>query len=280
MKRILREDFEHLVPARVGKIRVNHASDECKGDSQSLLVERTPDGAASCFCFRCGGRGYFRFDRRYVPPAERHRHAHLSRVRDATGLDLPADLSLDLGRPAREWLAKAGLPSSVITEREFKWSENEQGLYIPVHKELSAFGPRLAGYIKRSFSPKDYRTLRIDAGGLWGLYRQGGATPVQGVVPDGPLVLTEDVLSALRVAKYADAMALCGTELHPEAASLILTEGWKRAIVFLDGDNPTVKMKARKIASRLSWLVSEVVETGKDPKNHTDDELLTLIGET
>lgn len=92
------------------------------------------------------------------------------------------------------------------------------------------------------------------------------------------VILVEDVLSALRVSALGwDALALCGTELHPEAANFILTEGYKRAIVFLDGDNPTVQMKTRTIAKKLSWLSTTIIETGQDPKNYPDSQLAEIL---
>lgn len=171
------------------------------------------------------------------------------------------------------------LPEAIAKEG-FLWSEAERALYIPVHQYRSAFGPVVAGYVKRSFDPKDYRTVRIRSGGLWGLYRGEGGREVQGTPTDAPLVLVEDVLSALRVAQAGwDAMALCGTELHAEAASFALTEGYQRAIIFLDGDNPTVKMKARKIANRLSGagLPTSIIETGQDPKHYPNDQLRKML---
>lgn len=163
--------------------------------------------------------------------------------------------------------------SPVITQREFLWSDQEQALYIPVHQDTSAFGPVVVGWIKRGFDPKSYKTLRIAQKPLWGLYRHPGATPL----PDRPLCLTEDVLSALRVSPIMDALACCGTELHSEAATFILTEGYSRAIIFLDADNPTVRMKAREMAKKLP-IPTSLVETGKDPKHYPEAELRTILG--
>lgn len=183
-----------------------------------------------------------------------------------------------LPQAVSDWLNKSGVLSPVIAREGFLWSEAEQKLYIPVHQYTSVFGPKLAGFVKRGFEPKYYRTIRTGSGPLWGLYRGEGGRGVQGYPPDGPLVAVESVLDALRVASAGyDALALCGTELHPPAASFILTEGYERAIVFLDGDNPTVQMKARTIANRLSWLDTRIIETGQDPKHYPEQKLKELL---
>lgn len=155
------------------------------------------------------------------------------------------------------------------------WSEDRETLYIPVEQETSAFGPKLVGYVLRRFQPKSYLTLTNDRAGFWGLYRASERHPGG----EGRVVLVEDVISALRSSEICDSLALCGTELRPGILSTLIHEGYKEAVVFLDGDNPTVKMKARKIAQRLSWMKVRVVETGRDPKLYSTDELRKLIHE-
>lgn len=277
--KIPRAEFEHLAPQQPGKVRVNHNSDVCRGDSASLIISRSKD-FVSCHCFRCGGRGFYSLTRHYVSSDDlRGQFANRTLTTDS-GINLPGDTlpAVDgLSGEAQSWLNKAGILSPVIAKEGFLWSSREQALYITVHQYTSAFGPVLAGYIKRSFSPKDYRTLRIASGGLWGLYKanaERGSMGGSGSV----VVAVEDVLSALRVSSIGyDALALCGTELHPEAANFVLTEGYKRAIVFLDGDNPTVQMKARTIAKKLSWLPTTIIETGQDPKNYPDSQLERIL---
>lgn len=291
--RIPRSEFEHLAPQQPGKLRTQHISDNCligSGGSQSLLIERS-DYGVSCYCFRCGGRGFYYLDRRFIPRAEGHREPTDYSVTTAGGITLPGDCEAaaeaSLTGDARRWLIKGGLLSPVITRYGFLWSPSEEALYIPVQQEISAFGPVEAGWVKRQFNPKTYRTLRKGQKALWGLYRgtpgrvvqgEGGESLVEPHRASESVCLVEDVVSAIRVAETGmDALAMCGVHLPAEAASFILTEGYKRAIIFLDGDNPQVKGKAREAANRLSWMPTRIVETGLDPKLYPLQELAKLL---
>lgn len=274
MIRLKRSDWEHLAPDSPGRLRASHDSELCQGDSQSLLIEHKDDGSLSAYCFRCGAKGFIPSPGYYRAPKEQG-SGHQVELTEHEGYLLPEDASKDVQSfpmEVRTWLGKAGLQDS---ERGFLWSPAKETLYWPVEQEgRSLYGPKLVGFVLRRFSPKRYLTLTKDPESFWGLYRAS-----QGHVEGGgTLVLTEDVLSAWRVAELADSLALMGTELKSQALAFLVRAGYNRAIVFLDGDNPTVRMKARKIAQDLSFMPQvEVVETGKDPKLYSKDSLRELL---
>lgn len=109
--------------------------------------------------------------------------------------------------------------------------------------------------------------MRLTEDPLWGLYRGPEVLPYQ-LGGKRPVVIVEDVLSAWRVSEVCDTIALCGTELHSPVINAVAQEGYTDAVVWLDADNPVVRMKARKIANRLNGLAAtHMVETGKDPKH-------------
>ena len=218
--RIHRTEFEHLSPRAPGRIRVNSDHDGCSGESRNLIVERSEYGV-SCYCFRCGGRGFYYLDPHYKPATERHEERASRFVTTDSGIALPEDAAPAEGasRLAKDWLAKAGILADVVAERGFLWSDQEQALYIPIQQDRSAFGPILRGYAKRGFPPKSYRTIRGSQDALWGLYRGEGG---RGIAREG-VCLVEDVLSALRVSPVMDAIALCGTGIQAETLNFILT---------------------------------------------------------
>lgn len=175
-----------------------------------------------------------------------------------------------------EWLGKAGITLTQARDYGILWSDSRSTLYIPVKQEgFSVYGPIVTGYVLRAFDPKGYLTLSNDNDRFWGLLRASEGHPEM----KGTLVLVEDVLSGLRVQEICDTLILCGTELRPTALSAVIKEGYRKAIIFLDGDNPTVKMKARKIQKRLSWLNPRIIETGLDPKLYPKSQLEKLIHE-
>lgn len=174
----------------------------------------------------------------------------------------------DFPREGREWLAKSGFTLADADGRGCVWSRREGALFLPVVREgQSAFGDALPGYMRRKWSPKSYNVMRLTEDPLWGLYRGPEGLPYQ-LGGKRPVVIVEDVLSAWRISEVCDAIALCGTELHSTVISAVAQEGYTDVVVWLDADNPVVRMKARKIANRLNGLATtHMIETGKDPKH-------------
>ena len=268
MKWMRKDEFLPLAPEYVGKIRVNHTGDHCSGESLSMVVERNADDSINAKCFRCDARGYWNSVKHYRDTTEREKR---TRHDDRSIFGYVPYLSHDShewSKQARRWLAEAGLTTVIAEQRGFGWEESEQKLWIPVVQEgLSAYGDVDVGHILRGFTPKSYLTRTVDKTGFYGLYRGPESDTV---------VLVEDVLSALRVAEHTDALALLGTSLLPRAFNTIITEQYSNAIVFLDGDNPTVRRNARKIARSLP-IDTRLIETGRDPKSYTPTELEELL---
>lgn len=277
------EEWIHLVPKNAGKLRANHIADDCSGDSDSMIVERREDGSASAHCFRCGGRGFSGADGFYRAPKKGDSRANGTAADGAgeTGRDsergrpshriIPEDLT-DMWTAfpieVRHWLIKAGITHS---GHGFKWSDEQEALYIPVLQgSLVTTGTKHAGWVIRGFNPKSYLTLTDNKDEFYGHY----------VCPTSKhktIVLVEDVLSAIRVADLHDSISLLGVHAKPSILTKLFSCGYTEAIIFLDGDNTQVKMKARELAKKLCWMNTRVVETGHDPKEYSKEELDKLL---
>lgn len=271
MDRMTADEFVPLAPSH-GKVRVNHTSDSCSGGRDSMVVERKEDGSIHAYCFRCGARGYAGADG-YRKSATELREK-FGGVRSDVGRG-PVRSKPESGGvkgyggfPAhvRAWLSGAGLSPAAVDAHDCEYFDREDALYIGVLQV-----DRMIGWVRRSFNPKDYRPVPLVSmdrfyGHWW--------TPEAGTV-----VLTEDVLSAYRcfVDSKHDSISLMGTEIRDTIVDTILLHRYHTAIVFLDGDNPTVRMKARKIAKRLPFLSTRIIEDGRDPKRHSKEELTCLL---
>lgn len=269
-----KSDYLPFAPEHVGINRVNHNSDYCHGDSPSMIVERKEDGSVAAHCFRCGGGG-FSTPRLHHLASASIREASAKRNEDRQvvvgGIELPNDttgIEDDFPQTARAWLKKAGLTRQQVEAEGFLWSDERNCLYIPVRQSGD-----LKGFVQRYFDTdeKVYRTLKLDSRQFFGYYRQGVDKPTRSVV------IVEDTLSALRVSEICDTLSVLGTNILPSAVSLILKEGYEEAIIFLDADNPTVRMQARRIASKLPFVKTRFVETGADPKHYSKEQLTKLI---
>ena len=86
-------------------------------------------------------------------------------------------------------------------------------------------------------------------------------------------------MSAIRVSKFANVLALMGTWMCPEALAWIATNSkrFDEVVVFLDADNTIVRMKARSIARQILFLRTRLIETKTDPKHLNDKELEEIL---
>lgn len=269
MTRMNDDEWASFIPTYVGKVRANHTAPGCSGGSKCMIVELDEDGSARAFCFRCGAKGW--------RPAKGH-------WKPAGGAPAPAPVGgagADstwaveshtvagwgaLPKGVRDWLVDGGMTSFSVLKNGVRWCPEKEKLYLPVEQD-----GMLVGWVVRGFDPKTYRVLRIIKGGFYGFYTRGK------VEAPTACCLVEDVVSAWRVAPWMDCYTLLGTNLPTEVVTDILNRGYEQVYVFLDGDNPTVKLAARKMANRLSFLDTRVVDTGKDPKQHSPTELHDLL---
>lgn len=143
------------------------------------------------------------------------------------------------------------------------WSDRADALFLPVLRNGEG-----AGYAMRKLSPKTYRPLTSDFPRFFGWMRDGTSK----------VVLVEDILSCYRVHEAGfDSISLMGTEIKDSVIDAVREGKYGGAVIFLDADNPTVRMKARRIAKRLPFVHTRVLETGRDPKRHTEEELKCLL---
>lgn len=284
--RLIKDTWLPFAPERKGTIRINHNTQACSGDSKSLAITRKENGDLSAICWRCGATGFESATRHFRDPRRAAAEDEQPAVKHVDGYRLPGDASTFYPPEVTGWLSKAGVVPDQAIAWGFRWTDDglKQGdrwvipprtLLIPVEKEIHAMGPEAAGYVLRGFDPKSYLTLTHAKAGFWGLIR--GLPEHSG--KGGTLVLVEDVLSARRVAAGAgcDALALCGVSLKAEALQWVLREGYGEAVIYLDADNPQVKMNARKLSKALGWMPTRIVETGTDPKREPNERLKALI---
>lgn len=192
----------------------------------------------------------------YVPPphmslAEKLARSKMLRerdkeFRDSVALPLPAVWQPeDWPLHARVWLYKAGLSDADIVERGVYYHAYMDRVVLPVLNEAD---DTVVYWQARGFdehTPK-YINPRVDRGRI--VY-YGGSKVQQG----GTVVLTEDILSAIKVGKVAPAWSLLGTDLKDEVLAQLLTRDLS-VIVWLDNDSGPVNPgqdAARAIIHRL-----------------------------
>ncbi len=275
MARLKLSEWLHLAPDKPSRIRENHQADDCDGGRDSMIIERKEDGSANAYCFRCGRSG-FSGGTRFFGSHRKEPEGGVGGVAVPIASTPPDDASTDWGRfprDVREWLLKGGVTSVIASEYGFLWSDSQNKLWIEARQYSKVTtGYKVSGYAVRGFSPKSYLTRTKDKDSFYGYYV---AEP--SVINNTKIVLVEDLVSAIKVSQVVDCIAIMG--VHPKASvvSRILSGGYSTAFVFLDGDNPTVRMKAREIGKRLPFVRTHVIEVGCDPKACTKEQIEDLI---
>lgn len=89
------------------------------------------------------------------------------------------------------------------------------------------------------------------------------------------MVITEDALSALRIASQCDAMPALGTNV-PVHKIMALARSYERVTVWLDSDK---WREARHIADNAKWLglSADTIYSDLDPKCYTDEQITEFL---
>lgn len=245
-----------------GRLRTNH---DC-GLGRTLLLSRNEDGI-SAHCFRCNDSAFIKDERSL---AERIAALAKARAADVEVIrpELPEPRERDVQqwpKEARVWLYKAGLSNDAIERLGFYWHPVTQRVVMPVFEEgelvywqARSLNPNVPKYIN-SPSPK---------GAL--LVKHGGHLP-------GPLVITEDILSAVKVGMVCPAWSIMGTSLSDGAALEIM--GFKRPVIIMLDPDPAGRAGNVKARNKLALLAvpTTIVVPPKDPKLLTREALCKLI---
>lgn len=175
---------------------------------------------------------------------------------------------------ARTWLYKAGISNQGISAMGAGWSPRMERVVVPVHM-LDGTNQWVA------------RTLRTDSGQPKYLFpkgmKRGGGTVLLGhdSIPEGPVVITEDYLSAWRVTKDSGlpSVSALGTTLDRDAIVKIAAQ-FSAAILWLDPDYYGM-MGAHKLNKDFGRLdfPKVVVSSLRDPKNHEPDEVRKYVSD-
>lgn len=209
-------------------------------------LARYEDGSAWCF-----GCGYKEFPTHYVP---KDKYDSFEKV-----IKLPDDTLPQIGKQGQEWLGRFGIKQEEIVRYRMLWSESKHQLIFPIYGDAG----ELVAWQARNFSP--------DAKGKY--FSQGKIHDV--IYPCGKkgrtLVLTEDLLSAIKVARIGYAMPLFGSEASTPLLIRLktLVDG---IIVWLDSDkwknSHDIVNRARSVG-----LQAMCVFTNLDPKEYDDEKL-------
>ena len=92
------------------------------------------------------------------------------------------------------------------------------------------------------------------------------------------LVLVEDIVSAIKVARVANSLGLLGTFLSDEGLRWAVSSGFTEFYVWLDNDNHQVRTQQVRLRDRLELFgTAVIVKTALDPKEYTTDQIRRIL---
>lgn len=208
-------------------------------------LARYDDGSAYCF-----GCGHTERSTNYVP---RTVEAITKEIK------LPADSSTQIDKVALDWLHKYNITDTERIKYRMLWSAEKQQLIFPLYDGNS----NLLAWQARCFDP-NAKAKYFSQGKIHEvLYFCGKKTT--------PLILVEDLLSAIKIGRIGVAMPLFGSEASTTLL-MRLKAHYNGIIVWLDSDkwknSHDIVNRAKSIG-----LPAMSVFTNLDPKEYTDDKI-------
>lgn len=262
--RLKHEEYVPYAPDSVGaRRRVNHDTADCSGDSQSLSIWRNADDSIGAKCYRCGATG-----RTGSKPSMFKKHNETKALQE-----VPQDVSsqyADMPPQAAAYLSSKGITEAIAFHYGIGWSPSADGLIFPV---INWYGYDQC-QVKYFDRKQRYSTIHADHRETMfsHLIKDAGAV-------NPPVVIVEDLLSAIRVIEATDydAFALLGSELNDQGLSVLLD--YDQFFVWLDNDNDTIVGKAKKLADRLALFGGRVrlIKKQCEPKDISNTDIISII---
>lgn len=262
-------DIREHVPMSIGEqVHVNHDNCPAGVDTKRRLYIKNTSTAVLAYCHHCNGH--------YVKPKGKRTLAEVEEEVVSTAptvdQDIPPDTTFDWNEfsvDARIWLLNTHLVKSTAYLRKIGYSPSWDRLILPVvnngnivlwqGRKLSGAGPKYVTHGDKS---------------VVAIYQS------QNFRAASTVVLTEDIVSAMRVAQDTgcDAIALLGTSLSDRVLSYLQYANYKRVLVWMDNDVPGQEAK-HLIRNRLEPVLAAVVDSYSlpEPKLQAPSQLAEIL---
>lgn len=236
------------------------------GEGTTLLVE-SKDTCWTAWCYRCNDDGWHPKPR----PSMRERVARLKATEAA---EASIERTMYPPRPAnfepstwpleaRVWLYKAGINNALIKELGIYHHSTTNRVVLPIIEN-----DRLLYWQARGFDTSRPKYLNPSVPEK-PPFKRG----------DGPvLVLTEDILSAVKVSSVTEAWCLMGTSIPDKVLSAIIAK-CKPVYVWLDPDGAGIKGRRKFVPKlRTFGIDARSIQSEKDPKYYSQEEIANQLG--
>lgn len=187
--------------------------------------------------------------------------------KEENGIVLDSDLCVVYPPHITSWLGRYGITVEEALSHGWKYSPYRDQLVFIFKDEFGNVSCTQA----RNFSPTAKRKYfnQGDANTTLPIFQCASTRTPQ-------LVVTEDVLSSVKVGRQVDAIPCLGSYMSKQKLSALRLLGYEGLIFWLDSD----KLKeAMKMSDQAKWLGfnTQVIHTPLDPKEYSDDEIANTL---
>lgn len=263
------------------KIRVNHNTKYCNGESNCLQIRRLRNGVIGAKCFRCGRWGTYKHDKDVDLPVNVNGRWFKNILYEGVTNEeifLPLDLELKWDNwpvEARSFLRHARIDEVVSFVRNIGYSPSLGKVILPLYeysddKNQQIIGSKLIGYQLRRVFKDDKAPKYTTRKSVKNYFAHSHKT-------DSVCVVVEDYLSFIRCSKFVSTVCLFGTSMSHAVVKALST--YDKVIIFLDNDNNIVKRQQMEMQRELeNWIDDvKILSSDKQPKEYTDATLIQAI---
>lgn len=238
-----------------------------------LCCGATPACKVSCsnygyheFCFRCGWKHFTPHRARSLKQILESRALRSQTIQTTTVAELPADYTSEVPMEGSLWCMKYGVTPDIMQVYGIGWSEELQRVVLPTYSregELTCVQMRA---VHPDQQPK-YLNLGSDPATLF------WTRPL----PERAVVVTEDIMSAIKVARVHPAVSTLGTNCN-DGKALEIARACSTAIIWYDSDAAGTN-GAAKAARMLGFCGVQTINicTPKDPKEYSSQEITNIL---
>lgn len=239
-------------------------------DTRGDNLHRYPDGHG--YCFACH---YVDFPESFRPEKE-----SIASSNEPQDLALPKDATDAIDFTALQWLTRYDITMEEVRQYKMMWSPKQQFLIFPIYQSMGwndmelypdALSMKMGAWQARTFN-SNWKAKYYNVGPLHDVF-----TIFNLIGGDGNfIVVVEDMLSAIRVARKYAALPMFGSMLTMAQLHHIKDSIIENIIFWLDEDKCEEGMQMAKQATQLGFGATFIV-TKHDPKDYEDVEINEII---
>lgn len=203
-----------------------------------------------CFSGSCKVHGSIRM----TQPTLAQRKMYKEMQQEIQTVELPYDYTTQLPQEAQVFMLKYAISEKMLFRQDIGYSPKREMFVYPLYDHGVLKGVQYRCLYPDPEVPK-YITI-------------GEKPPyIVNHPTSDDIVITEDILSAVKVGKYANALCLLGTSLNFEHLKTLIAGKYKRIFIWLDNDTAGVKGR-RKVDTELRLFgITPIILTAEgDPK--------------